>query len=29
MVKNCTENEEYAAKVVDEFEGIIKNKKVT
>ena len=29
MVENCTANEEDAAKVIQEFEEIIKNKKLT
>ena len=29
MAKNCTESEEDAAKVIHEFEEIIRNKKVT
>ena len=29
MANNCTESEEDAAKVIHEFEEIIKNKKVT
>ena len=29
ITKNCTENEEDAAKVIHEFQEIIRNKKVT